>query len=298
MAHTFRVVSFGYVNPGEVFLVPAYPPANSGAYVSAKRPFIGADCAMVAQLLAHWGLEVHLIGNALGDDPLGHRTLELLRQSGVQPHLPLRAELRTPFEVDIADHAGTRTFFVEENRPVWQSLQDADLSAIDGADMVYVDWYVGEAALRAARYAHARGVPVFLNVEVSLQQPMQHQALIALAAYAQCPMSDVHVHPENPFAIAEQLIRMGPRVVFVTRGRFGALARSQDTLLECPAPEVKVVDTQGAGAVFSAAAMFGLLHGWALDTVLRCATHTASRKCAQASLLVEAPNPVMAEPCA
>ncbi|MCS7087551.1 MAG: PfkB family carbohydrate kinase [Thermoflexales bacterium] len=290
MARTFRVVSFGFVNPGEVFLVAAYPPPNGGAYVSAKRPFIGADCAMVAQLLAHWGVESHLVGNALGDDALGRQTVHTLRCAGVHPHLLLRADLRTPFEVDIADRAGTRTFFVEDNRPVWQSLQDADLSAVDGADMLYVDWYVGEAALRVARYAHARGVPIFLNVEVSLQQPDQHRALIELATYAQCPMSDVHVHPENPFAIAEQLIRMGPRVVFVTRGRFGALARTHEALLECHAPEVSIVDTQGAGAVFSAAAIFGLLHGWPIEAVLRGATHTASRKCAQASLLVDAPN--------
>lgn len=108
-----RIVCFGYVNPGVVFSVDQYPAANTGAYVSAKRPFIGADCAMAAQLLVRWGMDAHLIGNALGDDRLGNETLAQLREMRVQTHIALRAGLRTPDEVDISDRAGTRTFFVE-----------------------------------------------------------------------------------------------------------------------------------------------------------------------------------------
>lgn len=296
MGSAFRVVCFGYVNPGVVFSVDAYPAPNTGAYVKAKRPFIGADCAMVAQALAAWGVESHLIGNALGDDALGRDTLSRLRALGVQPHLQLDAALRTPHEVDIADRAGTRTFFVEDNPPVWESLEQADLSPIDVADMVYVDWYVGKAALRAATYARARGVPVFLNVEVSLAQPEQHRALIAQATYAQSPMSDVHVQQEDPLAIAQMLRARGVAVAFVTRGKFGSLALSDEGLIEQPALSVEVVDTQGAGAVYSAAAIYGLLHDLPLPLVVQAATHTASLKCAQHDLLTPSPLQVLQQP--
>lgn len=282
---TVHIACFGYVNPGVVFTVDQYPAANTGAYVTAKRPFIGADCAMAAQLLARWGMNAHLIGNALGDDRLGHETLMQLQKMGVNTHIALQAGLRTPDEVDISDRAGTRTFFVEHNPDVWNSLSQADLSAIDGAAMLYVDWYVGPAAMRAIEYANQRGVPVYLNVEYKLTQPDQFRDLIELSTYAQSPMSDVHVQQEDPIQMAQALCSMGVQAAFVTRGKYGSLAVKDAQLIAVPAQPVTVLDTQGAGAVYSAAAMHGLIHGWPAEQVARVATLAASLKCAQHGLL-------------
>lgn len=280
-----RIVCFGYVNPGVVFSVDHYPAANTGAYVSAKRPFIGADCAMAAQLLARWGMDAHLIGNALGDDRLGHATLAQLRDMGVQTHIKLQVGLRTPDEVDISDRAGTRTFFVENNPAVWSSLSDADLSAIEGAAMLYVDWYVGPAALRAIQRANQHGVPVYLNVEYALSQPEQYRDLITRSTFAQSPMSDVHVQQDDPIQMAKALCDMGVQAAFVTRGKYGSLAMKDGKLIVVPAQQVQVLDTQGAGAVYSAAAIYGLCKGWPAERVAHVATLAASLKCAQHGLL-------------
>ncbi|MCL6510842.1 MAG: carbohydrate kinase family protein [Anaerolineae bacterium] len=279
-----RIACFGYVNPGVVFLVDRYPAANTGAYVTAKRPFIGADCAMVAQMLARWGVEAHLIGNALGADDLGRQTLRELAEMNVHAHIALRRDLRTPHEVDISDRTGTRTFFVEDAPQVWGSLDEADLGPIAGAAMLYVDWYVGVAAEKAVAFANAHGVPVFLNVEYSLLHPDRYRNLIAQSAYAQSPMSDVHVGQEDPYAIATALRDLGVQAAFVTRGKHGSLVVDQSGAIEVPAPQVSIVDTQGAGAVYSAAAMYGLLSGWPLERLTRFATTAASLKCAQHGL--------------
>ena len=284
MPSSLRVACFGYVNPGVVFLVDRYPAANTGAYVTAKRPFIGADCAMVAQTLARWGIEAHLIGNALGADDLGQQTLHRLAETGVYAHIALRSDLRTPHEVDISDRAGTRTFFVEDAPQVWGSLDEADLRPIAGAAMLYVDWYVGAAAQKAVAFANARGVPVFLNVEYSLRQPDRYRDLIARSTYAQSPMSDVHAGQEDPYAIATALRALGAHVAFVTRGKHGSLVADQSGTIEVPAPQVGIVDTQGAGAVYSAAAIYGLLAGWPTERLIRFATVAASLKCAQHGL--------------
>jgi sugar/nucleoside kinase (ribokinase family) len=280
-----RVVCFGYVNPGVVFFVARYPTANTGAYVSAKHPFIGADCAMVAQVLAGWGIEAHLIGNALGADDLGRRTLRDLRERGVHPHIVLRRDLHTPHEVDISDLAGTRTFFVEDAPQVWGSLAAAELEPIIGAAMLYVDWYVGPPVVRAVDFARAHGVPVFINVEYSISRPEAHRDLIAQCTYAQSPMSDVHAVQEDPYALAVALRALGIRIAFVTRGKHGSLAADEDGLVTVPAPLIEVVDTQGAGAVYSAAAIYGLLAGWTTEQVARFATTAASLKCARHGLL-------------
>jgi ribokinase len=274
-----KVVCFGYVNPGEVFSVDKYPSANTGAYVTDKRVFIGADCAMVAILLARWGFDSHLIGNALGDDVLGRDTVSQLNAQGVKTHIHLRSDIRTPHEIDISDRAGTRTFFVESNDTVWSSLIDADLSAIDDAQMLYVDWYVGEAAAQAMRRAKANDVLVYLNVEYSLNAPEKYRELIALADVVQVPMSDVRPLQEDAHALARAVKRLGAASVFVTRGKYGSMTMIDERTIVTPAPEVRVIDTHGAGAVFSAVAMRGLLEQWDIERVAQSATEIASFKC-------------------
>ena len=282
------VVCFGYVNPGLIFSVDKYPAANAGAYVSHKQPFIGADCSMAARTLARWGVPTHLIGNALGDDAAGHTTLERLQAEQVHTHIAMRRDLRTPEEVDVIDRAGTRTFFVEST-PVWNTLMEADLGAIEHAAMVYVDWYVGEPAQLAVARARQHHVPVFLNVEYSLREPQKYLELVSQATYVQSPLNDSAEFHEDPCALAQAICAAGPKMAFVTQGRHGALALqdgvSQRPCIQVPATPVDILDAQGAGATFSAAAMYGLLQGWAVDAVAAFATRAASLKCAKFGLI-------------
>lgn len=168
---------------------------------------------------------------------------------------------------------------------MWSSLSDADLSAIEGATMLYVDWYVGPAAMRAIQFANQHDVPVYLNVEYALSQPDQYRDLITRSTFAQSPMSDVHVQQDDPIQMAKALCEMGVQATFVTRGKYGSLAMQDGKLIVEPAKQVQVLDTQGAGAVYSAAAMVGLCKGWPAERVVRVATLAASLKCAQHGLL-------------
>ncbi len=280
------VVCFGYVSPGVVLLVENYPEANSGAYVLEKRSFIGADCTMAAQTLARWQVPVHLIGNAMGDDARGREALAELHAAGVQTHIPLQAGLRTTDEVDISDRAGTRTFFVENNPTVWNTLVKADLQAIDQAGLLYVDWYVGEAVNRAMAYALDRQVPVYLNVEYSLNEPQRYLDLISSATYVQARLSDQPNKSEDPIALGRAILKTGPQLVLITRGRHGAwLFTNQGATMEIASPPVTPVDTQGAGAAFAAAALYALRAGWPPEQMVRFATTAASIKCERFGLL-------------
>lgn len=280
------VVCFGYISPGVVLLVEQYPDANGGAYVLEKRPFIGADCTMAAQTLARWRVPVHLIGNAMGDDTRGQEALAELHGAGVHTHIPLQTGLRTTDEVDISDRAGTRTFFVESNPAVWNTLLTADLQAIDQAGLLYVDWYVGEAVNRAMGYARDRQVPVYLNVEYSLSDPQRYLDLVSSATYVQARLSDQPHKSEDPIALGQAILHAGPQLVLITRGRHGAwLFTHQGEPIEVASPPVTPVDTQGAGAAFAAAALYALREGWPAEQVARFATTAASIKCERFGLL-------------
>ncbi|HQY23803.1 MAG TPA: carbohydrate kinase family protein [Thermoflexales bacterium] len=280
-----KVVCFGLVNPGQVFAVETYPAANTGAYVSAKWPFIGADSVMVARTLAGWGsAEVHVIGNALGDDAAGRAVIETLASEGIHPHLPLRAGLRTPEEVDIVDRAGHRTFFVEQS-PIWDTAADADLAPLAGADLVYVDWYAYAGAARVMAAARAAGVPAYLNVDAD---PAQRN-LIGDATWAQMSADGSH-ETRAALDAAHDAQALGPRAVIVTRGRDGALAWDGSRETVAPALDVAVRDAQGAGAAFSAAMIHALLRDWPIAPALRFATRAGSLKVAQRGLLERLPR--------
>ncbi len=281
-----KVVCFGLVNPGQVFAVDAYPAANTGAYVSAKWPFIGADSVMVARTLARWdSAEVHVIGNALGDDAAGRAVLETLASEGIHPHLPLRTGLRTPEEVDVVDAAGDRTFFVEQN-PIWDTAAEADLAPLAGADLVYVDWYAYAGAARVVAAARAAGAPVYLNVDADVAQ----RPLLSLATWAQMSADGAATGHAAAIAVARDAQALGPRAVIVTRGRDGALAWDGSREYAAPALDVTVVDAQGAGAAFSAAMIHALLCDWPMDRALRFATQAGSLKVAQRGLLERLPG--------
>ena len=281
-----KVVCFGLVNPGQVFAVESFPAANGGAYVSAKWPFIGADSVMVARTLARWGsAEIHVIGNALGDDAAGQAVVATLANEGIHPHLPLRAGLRTPEEVDVVDAAGHRTFFVEQN-PIWDTAAEADLASIAGADLVYVDWYAYAGAARVVAAARSAGAPVYLNVDADPAQ----RTLLSGATWAQISADGAAAGAAAALEAARAMQALGPRAVIVTRGRDGALAWDGSREYAAPALDVPVRDGQGAGAAFSAAMIHALLRDWPMDRALRFATRAGSLKVAQRGLLERLPN--------
>jgi fructokinase len=100
-------------------------------------------------------------------------------------------------------------------------------------------------------------------------------------------------------AAAAGWLARGPRLVVVTRGGAGAIARHGDLVTTCTAPRVAVVDTVGAGDTFTAGLLSALADadadadpgagvkapaGWHPDAVaeaLRRATAAAAAVCAQ-----------------
>jgi fructokinase len=73
------------------------------------------------------------------------------------------------------------------------------------------------------------------------------------------------IYPDLPLTeVPELLLSLGPRLVAVTRGAQGALARSRIAVVDVPAIPVRVVDTVGAGDSFGAALLAALIDERAL----------------------------------
>ena len=76
----------------------------------------------------------------------------------------------------------------------------------------------------------------------------------------------------------------------MTRGEQGSVALDGDTFHVAPAFKVKVVDGTGAGDVFRAGFIYGLLQKWPVPDMLRFANAAAALSCTRLGAIPSVPT--------
>ncbi len=158
-------VGFGMLTPVAIMVVDQLPAHNTGALVREVNEFVFDDAAIIACLLRQWNVPTAMIGTAVGDDERGHHLARQLDEWGVQGQVRFSREFKTPYEVDVSDESGARTYFWQRDPQVLATLDSADLAWMKGARLLYVDWYDGDHILRAMDEAARLKIPVYLNME-------------------------------------------------------------------------------------------------------------------------------------
>jgi sugar/nucleoside kinase (ribokinase family) len=277
-------VGFGMLTPVEILVVDQLPPHNTGAITTDVTEFIFDDAAIVACLLRQWDVPTCIIGSMLGDDERGHTLARKLQEWGVQGTVRFTTEFKTPLEVDVSDKTGARTYFWQRSAKVLDTLNSADLSPLEGARVLYVDWYDGDRIIRAMDEAIRRDIPVFLNFEHGHADPGLLQSYGSRATICQAVTDAAQLGHEAPLDVARKLLQAGAKTALITMAGEGCLAVQGDESVRVYAPSVTAVDGCGAGATFSAGFIYGYLKGWNLVETVRFATAAASLKVTRAGL--------------
>ncbi|GAB4503583.1 MAG: hypothetical protein Fur0043_05750 [Anaerolineales bacterium] len=270
-------VGFGMLTPVAIMVVEHLPEHNTGALVQEVSEFIFDDAAIIACLLRQWDVPTGMIGTAVGDDLRGHALANQLAEWGVQGEVRF-SNIKTPWEVDVSDQTGARTYFWQRPPEVLATLDTADLSLLQGARLLYVDWYDGDHILRAMDAARDLEVPVYLNLEHGHANPEALRKYGGRAVICQAVTDAAQRGEESPLEVAQKLIQAGVKTALITMAEEGCLAVQEDQVVRVFAPKVQAVDGCGAGATFSAGYIYGYLNGWDLETSLRFATAAASLK--------------------
>ena len=127
------------LTPALIMVVGQLPAYNTGALVKEISEFIFDDAAIIACLLRQWDIPTAMIGTTVGEDVRGQSLAKQLKAWGVQGAVRHSREIRTPWEVDVSDETGARTYFWERTPELLATLDTADLSLLEGASMLYVD---------------------------------------------------------------------------------------------------------------------------------------------------------------
>ncbi len=239
----------------------------------------GGQVATALVALGRWGARTAYAG-VFGDDGAGAAARAALEHDGVEVVTArVRAGEAHPLSVILVDAAsGERT--VLWHRPAHLALKPADLpmGAIDRTRLLYVDGLEGPAALAAATRARAGGVPVVADIDTAVAETEELLRLVDVL-FVSWPFARSYTGAADPDAALDRLARSGGAVVGVTLGAEGAVVRVGGVRVVAPAHRIAAIDTTGAGDLFHAGFMWGMLTGMEVEPALGLASAAAALEC-------------------
>jgi sugar/nucleoside kinase (ribokinase family) len=272
---------FSYLAATKTLHVRRMPAIDYGTEVLATHRFLAGDAPLTAGVLAVLGHRPTLFSNNIADDHRGGQIRAHLASWAVE-HLPAPAPAAlTRLNTVITDQAGNRTWYsgLAGIEPEFAGISPATFAA---APVAYIDSYqiLSRPARRLMTAALRAGRQVMLNLGGApapawLTSRGRGARLSVLQSSAREGRRSAARSLASQFYDAEVA-----DLVVVTCGRSGAIAMTAEgTRIIVPAPRVTAVQTQGAGAVFSAALIHGMLQGQVAGDALSYACGLASRWC-------------------
>ncbi len=273
------VVCFGVLSAMRVATVEEYPKADSGATILSLMELMCADAAITCVILDGLGCRAGLISNDVGNDPDGRDLLDRFKRTDIVNNVTLLDDVSTPLWFVVDDRDGNRTWFAFLSNSV-ESLLTVDLNLVRKTNFLYVDVYpeIWQASVRAMDYAFKHGVPIIVNLsgyipnEEMDRRLQQGVSVIQVAASGQSveQASEMAQTFFNNYSAALCALTIGPRGVIYT---------NRSGTYHLPAHVIKVVNTAGAGAAFSAGLIFGRVQSWPDDEVVVFANALAGLYC-------------------
>lgn len=245
------------------------------------RPVLGGSLFNVALGVARLGGRSGYLWE-LGDDAHGDLFRAALADAGGSLDLTVRGRRPTPIAI-VEWAAGEPSYRISDPGGVMRDFDPGELD--DGALSRIACLHLGsvilavepvasrlEALARSVASAGAAPVSIDLNVRpAGVSDWPAYRArlsrMIAAATIVKASAEDLaHFAPGRPVdTVMDDWVRSGAKLVIVTLGARGVLARTAAWRLEQPAFMVDVVDTVGAGDAFQAALLSYLCDAGAMS---------------------------------
>jgi sulfofructose kinase len=179
----------------------------------------------------------------------------------------------------LVDRQGERTVMCRRDERVVLQPEELQREWIVNARALHVDGHDTAAALRAAGWAREAGVQVVADLdEIYPGVDALIEKIDYLVVSRDFPR---RLTGEASLRMALRVIqrRYGCALTAATLGPDGVLAWDGERFLHAAAYRVPVVDTTGAGDIFHAGFIYGLLQGWELERQLDFSCAAAALNC-------------------
>jgi len=265
-----------------------YPEADSYAEIAETHRVPGGETGNAALVLAHWGHGVKVGGPFLGRETregvvsfLGRRGIDCSGLhydegfDGVRDLVLVGGRTRTVFGTFGAYFRGPRR---------WSA---PDEGAIAAAGIVGVDPFFAAESARAAEICAAIGKP-YVTIDCPPDSPLHRQSAATV-------VSGEYLRNEFPGQEARQVLRRylaaGRGLVILTFGAREILYAREDGEVRSQAPyPVAVRSTLGAGDVFRAGVIHGIISGMDDTQTVQFAAATAATSCTRFPMALDPPG--------
>lgn len=291
MAGAIDVLGLGESSVDHVNLLPTAPLARGTASklrISSAFDAAGGQVASMLTACSGLGLRTGYLG-PLGNDENGRLIRGELERRGVDMSSVIVRDAPARFAIILVDEStGERT--VLWHRDARLDIAEGEIDpAVLTARVLHVDDVDEEAAIRTARLAATRGVLITSDLDRVTERTGELVASVSIPIFAE------HVPPtltgeRDPERALRRLRRNHGGLLCVTLGTAGSMALDGDRVIHVPAFSVHAVDTTGAGDVFRAGFVYGLLAGWATLDVLKFANAAAAVSCTRLGAMGSAPT--------
>lgn len=272
------VVGVGLNATDTLISVPEFP--SSGSKL-AIRPVIqrpGGQVATAMIACQRWGLRTRYVGK-LGDDSVAKIHLDDFARAGVETYITTVEGCTSAQSFILIDPQGERTVLWERDRRLGLQSDELDRQLIENAKALLVDGADTGAATQAAQWARGGGNPVIADLDETypgIELLLEHVDYLIVSRDFPAKLSGNNDLQE---ALRELQRRFGSRLTAATLGAEGVLAWDGKQFCYARAYQVPTVDTTGAGDIFHAGFIYGLLKDWPLQRNLDFACAAAALNC-------------------
>jgi sugar/nucleoside kinase (ribokinase family) len=275
-----------------VYRVPAAPRAagpTAKLRMTGHATMCGGQMATALAACASFGLRTTYLG-AAGSDDNGRLIVGELERRGVDVSHVLTRGCANRFAVIVVDStAGERIVLWDRDEQLNLAPSEIEAALVASARLVHVDDEDQEAAIAAARLARAAGVPVTSDIDRITDRTRALVDAVSIPIFAEHVLPEITGEADTERAL-RALRQSHEGMLCVTLGPAGAMLLAGDELLREPGFAVNAVDTTGAGDVFRAAFIHGLLHQSTPREMLRFANAAAAVSCTRDGAMAGVPT--------
>jgi sulfofructose kinase len=285
------VLGLGESSVDHVNLLPTAPLARGTASklrISSTFDAAGGQVATMLAACSGLGLRAGYLG-PVGNDDNGRLIRNELQRRGVDLSDVLVRDAPARFAIILVDEStGERTVLWHRDPGLDIGEGEIDSSALS-ARVLHVDDVDERAAIRTAKAAVAGGLIVTSDLDRVTESTHDLVSSVSIPIFAE------HVPPtltgeRDPERALRKLRKQHAGLLCVTLGTAGSMALDGDRLIHVPAFKVHAVDTTGAGDIFRAGFVYGLLAGWPTLDILKFANAAAAVSCTRLGAMGSAPT--------
>ncbi|OGP74370.1 MAG: hypothetical protein A2V86_15565 [Deltaproteobacteria bacterium RBG_16_49_23] len=275
----FDVVGMGLNSVDFLTVVPEFPTLNSKMRIRQFSRQGGGQVATALVALARWSIKTKYIGKVGGDD-LGSFSLDSIRREGVDvSSVTSEPDATNQFAVILVDGlSGERTILWDRDERLMYREGELRKEDVCSGKILHLDGHDTRAAIRSAQWAKKEGIPTVIDidkVEPLTGKLIRQIDFVITSSRFPALMTGI---PDREKALVE-LQRQTSGFLCSTLGHEGAMALVNGEILYVKEFKIKAVDTTGAGDVFHAGFIYGLLQNWEVVEILRFANAAAALKC-------------------